>query len=196
MIDKDVSRTFLLIVSTLFISIIVILNLNMLVLLAIAIIALSISLLLRINVKSMLKFVIFFQGFFTLSSVIAQIMVFDKIVYESLALSNIKMFIFVILSFIFAKYVTTTGLIKLFKRISVNAAVAIALAIKFMKFFPDTWSLAYRTYSVNYDPGSRFSRIKIVIISVKAFINLSLYSALQTAESLATRSTIIFGEEK
>jgi len=111
-------------------------------------------------------------------------------------LSNIKIFIFVILSFIFAKYVSTTGLIKLFKRISVNVAVAIALAVIFMKFFPATWSFVYRTYSVNYDPGSRFSRIKILIISVKAFINLSLYSALQTAESLATRSTIIFGEEK
>jgi hypothetical protein len=92
--------------------------------------------------------------------------------------------------------VSTTGLIKLFKRISVNFAVAIALAIKFMRFFPATWSFAYWTYSVNYDPGSRFSRIKIPIISVKAFIYLSLYSALQTAESLATRSTIIFGEEK
>ena len=111
-------------------------------------------------------------------------------------MSNIKIFIFVILSFIFAKYVSTTGLIKLFKRISVNVAVAIALAVIFMKFFPATWSFVYRTYSVNYDPGSRFSRIKILIISVKAFINLSLYSALQTAESLATRSTIIFGEEK
>jgi hypothetical protein len=74
------------------------------------------------------------------------------------------MFIFVILSFIFAKYVSTIGLIKLFKRISVNVAVAIALAVKFMKFFPATWSFVYRTYSVNYDPGSKFSRIKILII--------------------------------
>jgi hypothetical protein len=38
------------------------------------------------------------------------------------------------------------------------------LAVKFMKFFPAMWSFVYRTYSVNYDPGSRFSRIKILII--------------------------------
>lgn len=196
MLDKETLITLLLIIATSFLSLYVILCSDLLIILLLSSIIFTIALLTKIDVKSILKFTLFFQGFFILSSIITQAIVFGNIIYESLVLSNMKIFTFILLSFVFAKNISTTGLIKLFKKISINLAVAIALSVKFMRISPVIWSLAYRTYGINYSSSSKINRIKILLMTVKAFINLSLYLALQTAESLVTRSVIIFGEKE
>jgi len=196
-IEKEVLITALLIIATSSTSLFVILTNNAYLLLCLALMLIIIGLLVvQVKAVFMLKFILFFQGFFTIASIITQFIVNGSIMLESLILSNTKILVFIVLSFIFAKSVSSTGLVKLFEKISVNLGVSIALAVKFIRFFPITWAQAYRIYSINYDSISRLRKIKVIMMSTKAFVNLSLYSALQTAESLATRNTIIFSNKK
>lgn len=144
------------------------------------------------NFKPFLKFALSFQGFFTLTSILTQVIVLGKISYAPLAVSNFRIFTLALLSFILSAKIPSHTLVKLFSSVSPSLGLSLVLALRYIRTLPVTFGLIYKLYRTNLTAKSRLRFYEHIIVSVKVFVNVVLYASLQTAEALATRSAMIF----
>lgn len=82
------------------------------------------------------------------------------------------------------------NLIIFFNRLSPRLGIALALSIKMMKSFSKTWIDIHTVYKTNFNVDSYIDKIKLYIISVKVFVFIVMYVALQSIEALLTRCRI------
>lgn len=127
---------------------------------------------------------------YSLLAPLAQLIVLGHIDASSILINILRIAIVVILSISLISCIDISKLLELTYRLSPELGVSLALSIKMLKSLPRLWTFIYRLYKTNLPCSSYLDRVETLIISVKTFLFLVLYSSIQSVEAILTRSKI------
>jgi len=158
----------------------------------IAIVAISLSIItiaFALHFKEAIDVARFVGSFVLIYTVIAlaiQIAIVGYIDIETLAINFLKIISIAFLSLIIIKHIDLAKIVKKLYRVSPNLAIAFTLSIKIIKSFVELWKTINSIYRVNSGKGFA-NKVNSLTLSVKAFISICIYIAIQSIETLITR---------
>ncbi|MGC8983435.1 MAG: hypothetical protein ACP5KA_06790 [Desulfurococcaceae archaeon] len=115
----------------------------------------------------------------------------EVVVVGVLRLSSLALF-----SLSIAGCIDVPELLRAFHKLSPSLGVSLALSIKMLKSLPRLWITASKLYAINACCNSYLRKIATLVLALKAFLFLSVYSLVQSAEALATRPGVFARQAK
>ncbi len=154
------------------------------------ILLISVAISLRIF-KAIFKVVMLMMLLYSALMVASQIIVLGFINIDLMFINILKFSSVAILSLSMINCINISKLIEVFRKLSPNLGISLALSIKMMKNLPKVWTIMSRLYEINMCCNNYIDRIALLILSIKAFLFLSTYSLMQSVEAFITRSKIL-----